>query len=42
MRYLQCSGHITRAEQAEKMWLNARAVAECRFDLSGRMLDGRQ
>lgn len=37
MRYLQCSGHITRAEKAEHLWLDARAVAECRFDLQGHM-----
>ena len=41
MRYLQCSAYITRAEQAEQMWFDARAVAKCRYDLNGRMLDGR-
>ena len=42
MRYLQCSGYITRAEREEQAWMNARAVAECQFDMSGRMLDGGQ
>ena len=37
MRYLQCSGYITRAEQAEQLWLDARAVAQCRFDLQGHL-----
>jgi hypothetical protein len=37
MSYLRCSGTITRAEEAEQLWLDARAVAQCDFDLSGRM-----
>ena len=37
MTYLRCTGTIARAEQAEQLWLDARAVAECDFDPSGRM-----
>ena len=37
MRYLQCDGHVTQAEKAEQAWMNARAVAECRYDLTGSM-----
>ena len=37
MNYLQCIGSLTRAEKAEQVWLNARAVAECRYDLTGSL-----
>ena len=37
MSYLQCSAYVTRAEKEESMWLNARAVFDCRFDLDGRL-----
>lgn len=37
MRYLQCSESLTQGEKAERLWLDARAVADCRFDLDGRM-----
>jgi hypothetical protein len=41
MSYLQCTGHITRAEKAEQLWLNARAVWTCDYDLQGHMTHGR-
>ena len=37
MKYLQCSAYITRAEKAEHVWLDARAVWNCQYDLDGRM-----
>ena len=43
MSYLQCTASLEEAEQAdqaEQLWLDARAVFDCRFDMDGR-LDGR-
>jgi hypothetical protein len=40
MNYLQCQAHITRAEREENLWLNARAVFECRYDMDGRLNGG--
>jgi hypothetical protein len=40
MNYLQCQAHITRAEKAEQLWLNARAVWTCDYDLQGHMTYG--
>jgi hypothetical protein len=40
MNYLQCQAHITRAEKAEALWLNARAVFECSYDMDGRLNGG--
>ena len=37
MNYLQCTGSLTRADRAETLWLNARAVAECRYDITGSL-----
>ena len=40
MNYLQCSAYITRAEKEEQVWLNARAVFDCRYDLDGHLPHG--
>ena len=40
MKYLQCHVHLTRVDRAEHLWLDARAVSECRFDLDGHLTHG--
>jgi hypothetical protein len=37
MSYLQCTASLEEAEQAEQLWLDARAVFDCRYDLDGRL-----
>ena len=37
MSYLQCSASITQGDAAEQLWLDARGVAECRFDMNGHL-----
>lgn len=40
MSYLQCTASLTQAEQAEQVWMDARAVTECRYDLQGHLPHG--
>jgi hypothetical protein len=41
MTYLQCRASLTEADEAEQVWLDARAVFECDYDLQGHMTHGR-
>jgi hypothetical protein len=40
MTYLQCQASLTEAEEAERLWLDARAVFDCEFDMDGRLNGG--
>ena len=40
MRYLQCTASLTEGEQAERLWLDARAVWRCDYDLDGNLTHG--
>jgi hypothetical protein len=37
MSYLQCTASLAEGEQAERLWLDARAVFDCQFDMDGRL-----
>jgi hypothetical protein len=41
MNYLQCHASLTEGEQEQRLWLDARAVFDCEFDLHGHLTHGR-
>ena len=41
MNYMQCQASLTEAEEAERLWLDARAVFDCSYDMDGRLMNGR-
>jgi hypothetical protein len=40
MSYLQCHASLTEGEEPERLWLDAKAVWTCDYDLQGHMTHG--